>query len=88
MLLVQVAAKKKAGEDATAEIAAMQAIKVTIDEKEDRLVVVEKLRDATLYKIANILDPSVPVRCVCGTGRMCACGSNGGRACAGGGGGL
>ncbi len=58
---VQVAEKKKAGADATAEIAVVTGIADRITAMEERLKEVEVLRDATLGRIANILDPSVPV---------------------------
>ncbi len=59
--LPQVAAKKKAGEEGTEEIAVVQGIKTSIDAAEARLAEVEVLRDRNLAKIANILEPSVPV---------------------------
>lgn len=53
--------KKKAGEDASAEIAEMIAADKAIQEMDVRLGEIEKERDTNLNKIANYLDPSVPI---------------------------
>ncbi len=61
VFVTQVAGKKKAGSDATEEIACAESIRDTISRLETALEDVAKLRDSTLQKIANRLDASVCV---------------------------
>ena len=56
-----VGAKKKAGEDATNEIAEVAAIKSAIAEAEEKEKLLADERDAILFEIGNLVHDSVPV---------------------------
>ena len=58
---MQVATLKKSGQDASAKIAELVALDTRLNELEAQLKQLEADREANLNKIANILDPSVPV---------------------------
>ena len=57
----KIAPKKKAKEDASAEIAEMKEIAAKIKEKQAELPLAAEARDKLLNRIGNVVDPEVPI---------------------------